>query len=63
MTIDLQALVDQAYLAGRYDRLDYSMELIPPLAAEDAAWAQALLKSAGKWTDRQQALHLRDHLW
>jgi hypothetical protein len=46
--LDLQALVDQAYSKGRYDRLDYSLQLDPPLSAEDAAWVEALLKGAGK---------------
>jgi hypothetical protein len=48
VNLDLQALVDQAYTTGRYDRLDYGAELDPPLPAEDAAWAEALLKTAGK---------------
>lgn len=41
--LDLQALVDQVYTAGRYDDLDYRGELEPPLSAEDAVWAQRLL--------------------
>ena len=48
MNLDLQALVDQAYAMGRYDRLDYGTELDPPLSAEDTAWAEGLLKAAGK---------------
>jgi len=44
--LDLQALVEQVYESGRYDDLDYGAELDPPLAPEDAAWAQALLKAA-----------------
>ena len=46
--LDLQALVDQAYTTGRYDRLDYGSKLNPPLSAEDAAWAEALLRVAGR---------------
>jgi hypothetical protein len=46
--LDLQGLVDQAYVNGRYDRLDYGAELNPPLSADDAAWAEELLKAAGK---------------
>jgi len=46
--LNLQALVDQAYANGRYDRLDYSAELDPPWTAEDAAWAEGMLKAAGK---------------
>src|SRR5437867_1905060 len=46
--LDLQALVEQAYDAGRYDDLDYQAELDPPLGGEEAAWAEALLKGAGR---------------
>ncbi len=48
VTLDLQALVDQAYTAGRYDDLDYAAELAPPLSPEVAAWAAELLRAAGK---------------
>ena len=48
MTLDLQALVDQVYVAGRYHLLDYTVELEPPLSPEDADWAAELLKAAGK---------------
>jgi hypothetical protein len=46
--LDLQAVGDQAYAAGRYYKLDYSMALDPPLPAQDAAWADQLLRAAGK---------------
>jgi hypothetical protein len=47
--IDLQSLVDRAYSNGRYEkRLDYRQPLDPPLAGDDAVWADQLLKSAGK---------------
>jgi hypothetical protein len=46
--LDLQALLDQAYTTGRYDHLDYRQALDPPLSAGDAAWAEALLRAAGK---------------
>ncbi len=48
VSLDLQALVDQAYTTGRYDRLDYGADLEPPLSAENAEWAEALLQVAGK---------------
>jgi hypothetical protein len=48
VSLDLQALVDQAYAAGRYDDLDYTAELDPPLAPEDAAWAAELVRAAGQ---------------
>jgi hypothetical protein len=46
--LDLQGLVDHAYGTGRYDRLEYGAELNPPLSADDAVWAESLLKAAGK---------------
>lgn len=46
--LDLQALLDQCYRNGRYDDIDYAEPPIPALDAEDAAWAEALLKAAGK---------------
>jgi hypothetical protein len=48
LPLDLRALVDQAYAAGRYHQLDYRAALKPPLAPEDAAWAQTLLTSTGR---------------
>ena len=35
------------YLCPRYDNLDYSEELNPPLTPEETAWAKSLLKTAG----------------
>ena len=47
--LDLQSLVDQAYEAGAYGRsLDYTRELDPPLSPNDAAWADGLLRAAGR---------------
>jgi hypothetical protein len=46
--LDLQKLVDQVYANGRYDRTRYTLELDPLLGAEDAAWADELLRAAGK---------------
>jgi hypothetical protein len=52
---DEQVAVDLgAVLASRYDRvgydlrIDYAAEPQPPLAAEDAAWADALLRERGQ---------------
>jgi hypothetical protein len=43
--LDLQSLIETAYVNGRYSRrLHYDQPLQPPLAAEDAAWAQNLLR-------------------
>lgn len=46
--LDLQALVDLAYRNGGYDDTDYRKPPLPPLAADDEAWADELLKTAGK---------------
>jgi hypothetical protein len=46
--LDLQVLIEQAYRMGRYDDLDYRHEPDPPLSPEDTAWADELLKSAGR---------------
>lgn len=48
VTLDLQLLIDQSYVNGRYDSIDYSVELDPPFAEADAAWVKDLLKSAGR---------------
>ncbi|HEY3242498.1 MAG TPA: DUF4058 family protein, partial [Phycisphaerae bacterium] len=47
--LDLQALIDSAYEASRYDRTtDYRRSCEPPLEGQEAAWADELLKAAGK---------------
>lgn len=48
VVLDLQALIDEAYLRGRYDRIDYASRLNPPLAESDAKWAAGLLSEAGR---------------
>lgn len=47
--LELQPLVERAYANGRYDRrLTYAGPPDPPLDAEDAAWADELLRAAGR---------------
>jgi hypothetical protein len=47
--LDLQALLDRTYEKGRYwRRINYTQPLDPSLAGEDAAWAEELLRAAGK---------------
>ena len=43
--LDLQALIDRCYHNGRYDDINYRAAPNPPLAPEDAAWADALLSA------------------
>ena len=42
--LDLQALIDQVYQAGRYNDLDYAQSLDPPLSPEQTAWLHTLLE-------------------
>ncbi len=46
--LDLQALVTQVYRHGRYDDIDYTVPPVPPLDPDDDAWADELLRQAGK---------------
>lgn len=49
VVLDIQSLIDQAYGVGRYDRTtDYSQPCDPPLSAGDDAWAEELLRAAGR---------------
>jgi hypothetical protein len=48
VVLRLQPLLELAYRNGRYDETDYGDECRPPLEKEDAAWAETLLKEAGK---------------
>ena len=48
VVLDLQKVINEAYETGRYDRLDHTRALDPPLAPEDAAWAANLLPKAGR---------------
>jgi hypothetical protein len=46
--LNLQALIDMAYVNGGYDSIDYTDAPDPPLEGHDAEWADALLREAGK---------------
>jgi hypothetical protein len=46
--LNLQTLIDQAYVNGRYGTIDYRADAEPPLKGEDAEWADALLRATGK---------------
>ena len=46
LILDLQAVLDRFYDEGHFlRRINYRQEPIPPLRAEDAAWADSLLRS------------------
>jgi len=46
--LQLQPIVETAYDRGRYDTLDYSRPLDPPLAGAEAEFAEGVLQQAGK---------------
>ena len=46
VVLDLQSIVDTAYDRGRYDDIDYSRPLTPPLDRADEQWARDLLAAA-----------------
>lgn len=48
VVIDLQPLIERVYAAGGHDDIDYRRPPEPPLEGGDAAWADELLKSAGR---------------
>jgi hypothetical protein len=50
ISLDLQELIDKAYLNGRYQTIDYSVAPEPPLGEEDMKWAIEILRQAGKRT-------------
>ena len=50
--LPLQAMIDKAYERGSYDRiLRHQRPPSPPLPPEDAAWAEELLRAAGKLSE------------
>jgi len=49
VVLDLQKLIEMSYVNGSYgDDIDYRAEPVPPLSADDQAWADALLKSQSR---------------
>jgi hypothetical protein len=52
--LDLQALIDQCYVNGGYDDLDYSIDPDPPLETDDAQWTDRLLQSKGLRSESRQ---------
>lgn len=46
--LDLQPLIERVYVNGRHYDIDYSKPPDPPLNADDAVWADQLLRSAGR---------------
>jgi hypothetical protein len=48
VSLDLEAVLEQCYRNGGYDDIDYRGEPDPPLAGDDAAWVDALLREQGQ---------------
>ena len=48
VVMDLQPLLRRAYRAAGHFDIDYGRDPDPPLSAADAAWADALLRAAGR---------------
>jgi uncharacterized protein DUF4058 len=46
--LELQPLIDRVYTAGAHDDIDYSKPVDTPLDKDDAAWADDLMRKAGK---------------
>lgn len=47
VVLNLQELIDLCYQRGRYSAIDYRKDPDPPLTGDDAAWADAMLRSKG----------------
>ena len=41
--LDLQALIDQTYVNGAYDSIDYVRPPNPPFSPDAAVWAKGVL--------------------
>lgn len=46
--LELQPLIERVYVSGGHDDIDYRQPCLPPLEAEEEAWADQLLKTSGK---------------
>jgi hypothetical protein len=48
VTLNLQELLNRTYETGRYAGMNYGRECDPPFSAEDAVWADEILRNAGR---------------
>ncbi len=48
LMMDLQPLIRRVYRAGGHDDIDYTRDPSPPLPPAEAAWADQLLRAAGR---------------
>jgi hypothetical protein len=60
--LDLQALIDECYRKGGYEEdIDYQVDPQPPLDPDDARWADALLRKAGRRPRRRSGPSTRSN--
>jgi hypothetical protein len=53
--LDLQAAIAKTYEAGSYrERLHYDRSCVPPLSAEDQAWAFEIIGKAAQLSDQPE---------
>ncbi len=45
--LNLQELIEKAYVMGRYNRIDYSKPCTPPLIGPEQEWVDEVLRAAG----------------
>lgn len=49
VALDIQEALERTYELGYYrEQLDYQKPCVPPLSAEDQAWAETLIRAAGE---------------
>ena len=48
LPLDLQALVERVYEAGRYEVIDYGLPPEPPLPVREAAWVAEVIRAADR---------------
>jgi hypothetical protein len=48
IVLELQPLIERAYVGGGHDDIDYSKPPNPPLDPDDEKWADELLRAAGR---------------
>ena len=58
VVLDLQAIHDECYRKGRYDRINYAFPPEPRLSADDQTWSDQILVAAGKRYSGNIARHV-----
>ncbi len=50
VSLNIQQIIDTVYDRGRYAKLSYQTDPVPPFSPEDAAWVDDLLRGQGRRT-------------